>query len=121
MGYVFLQRERVARYAGSVILVAWSGAEGARRSVVRDQPAALALANELQEQLKTSPEFFAEFASKQSDSPRAAKSGDMGLLFRGTIDASFSEAFEALEEGNFTQAPVETRYGYYIIKRNKVP
>ena len=61
---------------------------------------------------------FAEMAREHSTGPTAENGGDLGFIAadeRG-IDAVFLNAAKELETGQVTENPVETQFGFHIIK-----
>lgn len=59
---------------------------------------------------------FAEAADKYSeDGVSAKKGGDLGWLVEGSIHKKFSEQAFTLKQGEISE-PIETPYGYHIIK-----
>ncbi len=64
---------------------------------------------------------FSEAADKYSeDAISAKKGGDLGWLAQGSIHKAFSEAAFSIKEGAMSQ-PIETPYGYHIIKVLEAP
>lgn len=61
---------------------------------------------------------FAEVAKEVSQDPYAPRGGDMGWIHSGTLTPGIEQAADTLKEGEMT-APVETLYGYHLIKLNK--
>lgn len=60
---------------------------------------------------------FAELAKKYSEDPGSgAKGGDLGWFTVGRMVEEFENAVMALEDGEISK-PVETRFGWHIIKR----
>jgi peptidyl-prolyl cis-trans isomerase C len=59
---------------------------------------------------------FAKLAEKESRDPSAKQGGDIGWISLGAIMPAFGKALGALEKGKFTQEPVQTEYGWHIIK-----
>lgn len=60
---------------------------------------------------------FATLAKKYSTDPTGAQSGgDLGWFKRGDMLPAFSQAAFALQPGQYTQAPVQTQYGWHVIK-----
>jgi peptidyl-prolyl cis-trans isomerase C len=59
---------------------------------------------------------FAELASDLSVGPSAAQGGDLGWFGEGRMVEAFSDAAFALEVGEYTKEPVETQFGWHIIK-----
>ena len=69
----------------------------------------------LREELEAG-EDFAELAAVVSDDEgSAARGGDLGFFGRGQMVAAFEEAAFALAPGELS-APVQTRYGWHLIK-----
>lgn len=64
---------------------------------------------------------FDELASKNSkDSGSAQRGGDLDWNVPSNFDKQFSEAMVKLEKGKYTEAPVQTRFGYHIIQLDDV-
>ena len=64
---------------------------------------------------------FDELASKNSkDTGSAQRGGDLDWNVPGTFDKPFSDAMVKLEKGKYTDAPVQTRFGYHIIQLDDV-
>lgn len=81
-----------------------------------DKKKARAKAEELYQQLKQKPDRFAEFAKQHSQDPgSAANGGDLGYFGRGTMPKPFEEAVFGMKEGEISP-PVETQYGFHIIR-----
>ncbi len=59
---------------------------------------------------------FAELAKKRSTGPSASKGGDLGYFAEGQMVPAFSKAAFALKKGETTTAPVQTEFGWHIIK-----
>jgi peptidyl-prolyl cis-trans isomerase C len=92
----------------------------------RDRPKAFAAARErtmlLLSQIKDEPSMFAELASTHSDCPSAASGGRLGQLTAGDSTPEFERALLALQPGQMSPAPLETRYGFHIIRLDrKIP
>jgi NIMA-interacting peptidyl-prolyl cis-trans isomerase 1 len=106
--------------AGSHILIAYKGAMRARPNVTRSKEEALAVAKKLAEQAKKEPDGFAELAKKNSDGPSAARGGDLGMWRKGQMVPAFDQAIVKLKQGEVSE-PVETPFGYHVMKRNPLP
>jgi len=64
---------------------------------------------------------FDELASKNSkDSGSKERGGDLDWNVPGAFDKQFSDAMVKLEKGKFTEAPVQTRFGYHVIQLDDV-
>ena len=59
---------------------------------------------------------FAKLAEKNSVDGSASKGGDLGWFNLKAMVPEFSNAVSTLEKGKFTTAPVQTKFGWHIIK-----
>lgn len=59
---------------------------------------------------------FAELAKSKSTGPSGPKGGDLGTFGKGQMVPEFEAAAFALEKGAFTKQPVQTQFGFHIIK-----
>ena len=59
---------------------------------------------------------FAELAKRKSTGPSGANGGDLGYFTQAKMVPAFAQAAFALEPGAITTAPVETRFGWHVIK-----
>lgn len=70
---------------------------------------------------------FAKLATEKSQDPGSAKEGgDLGYFGPGDMVQPFDEATQKLKPGEITKAPVETQFGFHVIKvedrrKQKVP
>jgi peptidyl-prolyl cis-trans isomerase C len=89
----------------------------------RDQPAAFAAARQhalrLLAELRDEPERFAELAVVYSDCPSAASGGHLGQLTPGSTTPEFAAALALLGAGELSAEPVETRYGFHVIRLHR--
>lgn len=69
--------------------------------------------------LNEDPASFARIAGEYSACPSARQGGNLGQLTKGSTVAEFEAALERLAEGELTSAPVETRYGFHIIRLDR--
>lgn len=60
---------------------------------------------------------FAELAREKSTGPSGPQGGDLGWFEAGAMVAPFSEAVSELENGSYSEAPVETQFGWHVILR----
>jgi len=82
----------------------------------RSEAEALELATSLSQQLDTTPLEFDELVTRYSDDPSAASNkGKFKNVKKGDMVKEFEEAAFALNAGEIS-APVETSYGYHIIR-----
>lgn len=66
--------------------------------------------------LSVEPNRFAELAKAHSACPSATQGGNLGQLVLGQTTPEFEKALLGLRPGEITSAPVETRYGFHIIR-----
>ncbi len=59
---------------------------------------------------------FAELAKTKSTGPSAPNGGDLGYFGPGAMVPAFDEAAAALEPGTYTKEPVQTQFGWHVIK-----
>lgn len=59
---------------------------------------------------------FAALAEEHSTDGSAANGGDLGYFQRGQMVPAFEEAAFTLEEGAYTAEPVESQFGWHVIK-----
>ena len=72
-------------------------------------------ANELIKELGTGADF-ANLAKANSTGPSAESGGDLGWFEDGMMVAPFMAAVKQLKKGGYTQTPVETEFGWHVIK-----
>lgn len=80
---------------------------------------ARALAENLIAQLRERPERFADLARAHSACSSAAQGGNLGQISAGQTTPEFEQALLALAPGAMTQVPVETRYGFHVIRLDR--
>ncbi|HEX9392514.1 MAG TPA: SurA N-terminal domain-containing protein [Usitatibacteraceae bacterium] len=81
-----------------------------------EKKAARAKADSLLAQLKKNPKEFAELAKKNSADPGSAvNGGDLGFFARGSMVPQFEEAAFKAKKDEIV-GPVQTDYGYHIIR-----
>lgn len=59
---------------------------------------------------------FAEMAMEKSTGPTGPKGGNLGYFAKEDMVAEFAEAAFKLNEGDMTQEPVQTQFGWHVIK-----
>jgi peptidyl-prolyl cis-trans isomerase C len=60
---------------------------------------------------------FAKIAEEKSQDPGSAKQGgDLGFFGAGDMVKPFEEAANALKPGEYTKTPIETQFGFHVIK-----
>jgi len=83
----------------------------ARHILVKEKAEAEALIKELD-----GGADFAELAKEKSTGPSGANGGDLGYFTQGQMVKPFEEAVFTLEPGSYTKEPVETQFGWHVIK-----
>lgn len=58
---------------------------------------------------------FGELAREKSTGPSAANAGKLGWFRPQQMEKAFADATAALEEGEYTKEPVQTKYGWHVI------
>ncbi len=76
---------------------------------------ALRMINEIYEKAAANPDEFSELARNFSEGPTAPYGGDLGYFAREEMVEDFADAAFSLEIGQISK-PVNTRFGYHIIK-----
>ena len=59
---------------------------------------------------------FADLAKKSSDGPSAAQGGDLGWFKPASMVKPFADAVAKMEKGTYTKEPVQTEFGWHVIK-----
>lgn len=83
----------------------------ARHILVEDEALAVSLIEEL-----AGGADFAELAAEHSTGPSGPRGGDLGFFGRGQMVPPFEEAAMALAPGEVSPTPVETQFGWHVIK-----
>ena len=83
----------------------------ARHILVRSEAEAALIIRSLEEGAD-----FAKLAAGKSIGPSKDKGGDLGYFGRGQMAPSFEAAAFALDEGETTKAPVQSPFGWHVIR-----
>ena len=83
----------------------------ARHILVDDQAAAVAITKELQ-----GGADFAKLAAKRSKDSSSKSGGDLGWFTLDTMVKPFADAVKTMEPGQLTEQPVQSQYGWHVIK-----
>lgn len=59
---------------------------------------------------------FADLAKKKSTGPSGPNGGDLGYFGKGQMVPEFEKAAFAMDKGGVTKAPVQTQFGWHVIK-----
>ena len=82
-----------------------------------DKAAAKAKAEDIAKQAKAAPDKFGDLAKKTSEDPGSKEQGgDLGYFGRGAMDKPFEDAVFAMKQQNEIIGPVESAFGYHVIK-----
>lgn len=110
-----------ADYAGSHILIGHKDAQLPNNQIERTKEEALEIAKTLIAEINANPETFTEVAKTKSDGPSGQGGGYLGSWQKGKMVPEFDAAVATLEVGAITAEPVETQFGYHIIRRDAIP
>jgi parvulin-like peptidyl-prolyl isomerase len=102
----FSQPEQV--HARHILIKVATDADDATRQAARERIEAIAVEAQ-------GGADFAELATQHSEGPTAAKGGDLGVFGRGQMVKPFEQVAFTLEPGAVSE-PVETVFGYHVIK-----
>ncbi|MDT8320632.1 MAG: peptidylprolyl isomerase [Xanthomonadales bacterium] len=81
---------------------------------------ALALAEDLREQLEEDPELWDELVEAHSEDPsKSDNGGRFPAVKKGDMVKAFERTAFALEQPGQISQPVETNYGYHLIRLNR--
>jgi peptidyl-prolyl cis-trans isomerase C len=83
----------------------------ARHILVDDQAAAEAITKELK-----GGADFAKVAAKRSKDSSSKSGGDLGWFTLDTMVPPFANAVKAMQPGQLTEQPVQSQYGWHVIK-----
>jgi peptidyl-prolyl cis-trans isomerase C len=83
----------------------------ARHILVDDQAAAEAITKELK-----GGADFAKLAAKRSKDSSSKSGGDLGWFTLDTMVKPFADAVKTMQPGQLTEQPVQSQYGWHVIK-----
>lgn len=69
--------------------------------------------------LQSEPQRFGELARELSDCPSSESGGNLGQVTAGQTTPEFERALLALQPGTLASAPIETRYGFHILRLDR--
>jgi len=102
------------RKASHILISVPKDADAAAKDKARKQ------AEDLMAQIKAAPKSFADLARKFSQDPGSASAGgSLGFFARGAMVKPFDDAVFSMSPGDL-QGPVETQYGFHIIRLDEV-
>ena len=97
-------------YEASHILIAASPDDAKHRLSALDTATAISNA------LKERPELFGDFVRTHSACPSRETKGSLGQIGPGQTVAEFEAALKRMDAGKVHPEPVETRYGFHIVR-----
>lgn len=75
------------------------------------------LADDIYSQVSANPQKFGELAREHSKDPgSAAQDGELGWTDPRSLVPEYSKAMQETEPGNLAAAPVETQFGWHVIR-----
>jgi parvulin-like peptidyl-prolyl isomerase len=110
--------EALESIAAQHILIAYRGAKGAGKTITRSKADAQKRAEEVIAKVKGGEDFTALVKPYSDDAGSVNGLGNLGKFKRDAMVKPFSEAAFALKV-NEVSGPVETPFGFHIIKRNQ--
>ncbi len=105
-------------FGAAHILVSHKGSMRAKPDVTRTKEEAKRRATEITAKAKKDPAKFGDLAKEFSDESSGTRGGELGQFPRGRMHPKFQAGLEKAEVGGVV-GPVETPFGYHVIKRTK--
>ncbi|MBN1419672.1 MAG: peptidyl-prolyl cis-trans isomerase [Planctomycetes bacterium] len=118
-GYHILSRVPIVEYSASHILIPYAGAENVDPDEERTKEEAKKLAEEILAEAKKDGADFAALAKQHSSCPSSQRGGFLGIFSPGQMVEPFEKALAEAKIGEIV-GPVETPFGFHIIRRDKV-
>jgi len=106
-------------FSAAHILISYKGSKSASLEITRSKSEALELAKKVAAEAKEKDADFAALAKEYSDGPSGPSGGSLGNFAPGQMVKPFSDAVAELAIGEVSD-PVETQFGYHIIRRQEV-
>lgn len=100
-----------ARYEKEIAALPKQEEVNARHILVKTEEEAKAVIAELD-----AGKDFAELAKTTSEDSNKSDGGDLGWFAKGRMVPEFEEAAFALEKGAYTKTPVQSQFGFHVIK-----
>jgi peptidyl-prolyl cis-trans isomerase NIMA-interacting 1 len=104
--------------AAQHVLIAYKGAQKAPKGVTRTKAEAQKRAEEVAAKAKSGTDFSALVAEYSDDPAAKERQGSLGKFTREKMAKPFSDAAFELKVDAIS-APVETPFGFHVIKRNQ--
>ncbi|MFH1759837.1 MAG: peptidylprolyl isomerase [bacterium] len=103
-----------SKISASHILISYKGSQSEKNDG-RTKAEAETLAERLLKKVQSNPDSFSAAAKAHSDCPSGAGGGSLGEFKNGDMIPAFEKAAFALKKGEIC-GPVETSFGYHIIR-----
>lgn len=100
------------RYDKEIAALPKSEEVSARHILVKTEEEAKAIIEELD-----GGADFVALAKSKSTGPSGPNGGDLGYFGKGQMVPEFEAAVFALEKGQYTKVPVQTQFGWHVIKK----
>lgn len=86
-----------------------------RHILVASEEEAKAIIKQLGKKVK-----FEKLATKSKDSGSAQRGGELGWMIPGNLDPAFASAMVNLKKGEYTKEPVQSQFGWHVIRLDDV-
>ncbi len=100
-----------ARYEKEIAALPKQEEVNARHILVKTEEEAKAIIADLD-----AGKDFIELAKEKSTDPNKSEGGDLGYFSKGRMVPEFEEAAFAMEKGAYSKIPVQTQFGFHVIK-----
>jgi parvulin-like peptidyl-prolyl isomerase len=118
-GYQIIKREKPEEIFLGQVLISYKGADNASKGIIRTKKEAEKRAAEVYKILSKDTKPFKDVVKEYSDSPLApVNRGFLGRVSKGFMPDDLEKVAFELKMGQVSN-PVETKSGYYILKRFK--
>lgn len=118
-GFHILKRQEIVEYSASHILIQYQGSSRATATITRTKEEAEKLAEEVTKKAQADGADFKALAAEYSDGPTGPRGGSLGIFVPGQMVPAFEQALETMEIGE-VKGPVETQFGFHIIRRDPI-
>ena len=104
------------KISASHILIMHNESKDSRSSISKEK--AKVLIEQIYDKLNEENASFRDLASKHSDCSSASSGGSLGEFGKGMMVKSFEDKAFSLEVNEISK-PIETEFGFHVIKRDK--
>ncbi len=104
------------KISASHILIMHNESKDSRSSISKEK--AKALIDQIYDNLNEKNANFRDLATKHSDCSSASSGGSLGEFGKGMMVKSFEDEAFSLEVNEISK-PIETEFGFHVIKRDK--